>query len=230
MVYNAAFPRLPPLLPMFRKARLRFCFAFAVFAAALPSAVLAQAPKGDPAKAQQLVTQVCAACHGADGNSAIPANPVLAGQHADYAYKQLANFKSEGGKPPVRPSPVMTAIVAGLSQEDMANAAAFFRGQEAKSRPARDAELVKLGQQIYRGGILSRNVAACASCHGPNGAGVPAQFPRLAGQHAQYTSDQLRAFRAGQRANDPNRMMRMVATQLSDREIAAVAQYIQGLR
>ncbi len=189
-----------------------------------------EAVKGDPAKAQQLVTQVCAACHGADGNSAIPANPVLAAQHPDYALKQLVNFKAEGGKPPARPSAVMTAIVAGMSQEDMANTAVYFGGQQLKPRPARDAELVKLGQAIYRGGIVSKNVAACSSCHGPNGAGVPSQFPRLAGQHAQYTADQLRAFRSGQRANDPNRMMRAIAIQLTDREIAAVSQYIQGLR
>ena len=213
------------------KARLRSSFVIALAAAALPLMASAQAPiKGDPAKAQQLVTQVCAACHGADGNSAIPANPVIAGQHYDYGFKQLTNFKSDGGKPPVRPSPVMTPIVSGLSQEDMANAAAYFASQEVKPRPARDAEMVKLGQQIYRGGIMARNVAACASCHAPNGAGIPAQFPRLAGQHAQYTSDQLRAFRSGQRANDPNRMMRMIATQLTDREITAVSQYIQGLR
>lgn len=191
----------------------------------------AQSPvKGDPAKAQTLVKQVCAACHGEDGNSAIPVNPVIAGQHADYSFKQLTNFKAEGGKPAVRPSPVMTAIVAGLTRDDMANAAAYFGGQEPKGRPARDADLVKLGQSIYRGGILGKNVAACSSCHGPNGAGMPAQFPRVAGQHAQYTVDQLRAFRGGQRANDPNRMMRAIAAQLSDREIDAVAQYIQGLR
>jgi cytochrome c553 len=124
----------------------------------------------------------------------------------------------------------MTAIVANLSRDDMANAAAYFGGQEAKPRAARDPELVKLGQVIYRGGILGKGVAACASCHGPNGAGMPAQFPRVSGQHAQYTSDQLKAFRAGTRANDPNRMMRVVALKLTDREIDAVAQYIQGLR
>lgn len=186
--------------------------------------------KGDPAKAQPIVTQVCAACHNADGNSAIPANPVIAEQHAEYAYKQLVNFKSEGGKPAARPSPVMSAIVAGLSREDMANLALYFGGQQAKPRTARDPELVALGQDIYRGGILGKGVAACASCHGPNGAGIPVQFPRLAGQHAQYTSDQLKAFRGGQRANDVNRMMRVIADKLSDREIAAVAQFIEGLR
>jgi cytochrome c553 len=205
-------------------------------AAALTSAFVSAAAhsqvavKGDPAKAQQLVTQVCAACHGADGNSSIPANPVIAGQHAEYAFKQLTNFKAEPGKTPERPSPVMTAIVATMSRDDMANAALYFAGQEAKPRSARNAELVKLGQTIYRGGLASKGVAACASCHGPSGAGIPVQYPRLAGQHAQYTSDQLKAFRAGTRANDPNRAMRLVATKLSDREIDAVSQYIQGLR
>jgi cytochrome c553 len=188
------------------------------------------AVKGDPAKAQQIVTQVCAACHGVDGNSTIPANPVIAGQHPPYAYKQLLNFKSEGGKPAERPSPVMTGIVSSLSREDLANLALYFGGQQAKSRSARDPELVKLGQDIYRGGIMKKGVAACASCHGPNGAGIPAQFPRLAGQHAQYTAEALKAFRAGARANDPNRMMRLIAEKLSDREVAAVAQFIEGLR
>jgi cytochrome c553 len=186
--------------------------------------------KGDPSKAQQLVTQVCAACHGADGNSAIPANPVLAGQHPDYSFKQLTNFKADPGKQAERPSAVMSAIVAGLTREDMANAALFFGTQQPRPRAARGAELVKLGQEIYRGGVLAKGVAACASCHGPSGSGTPVQFPRLAGQHAQYTADQLKAFRAGQRANDPNGMMRMVALKLTDREVDAVAQYIQGLR
>lgn len=188
------------------------------------------AVKGDPAKGQQIATQVCSACHGADGNSAIPANPVIAGQHAPYSFKQLTNFKAEGGKRAERPSPIMGAIVAGLSRDDMADLALFFGGQEAKPRSGRDPELVNLGQQIYRGGIMAKHVPACASCHGPNGAGIPAQFPRLAGQHAQYTSASLRAFRAGERANDPNRMMRMVAEKLSDREITALSQYIEGLR
>jgi cytochrome c553 len=186
--------------------------------------------KGDPAKGQQIATQVCAACHGADGNSAIPANPSIAGQHPQYSFKQLINFKAEGGKAAERPNPIMTGIVAPLSRDDMANLALYFGNQQAKPRTARDPELVKLGQQIYRGGIMNKNVAACASCHGPNGAGIPAQFPRLAGQHAQYTADELRAFRAGERANDPNRMMRLIAEKLSDREILAVSQFIEGLR
>ena len=204
----------------------------AAFAGALVSAA-AQAQialKGEPAKAQPIVQQVCAACHGPDGNSAIPANPVIAGQHAQYAFKQLTNFKSEGGKPAERPSPIMTGIVASLSRDDMANLALYFAGQEAKPRTARDPELVKLGQQIYRGGIMKKGVAACASCHLANGAGIPAQFPRLAGQHSQYTVEELKQFRAGERANDPNRVMRLIAEKLSDREMMAVAQFIEGLR
>lgn len=186
--------------------------------------------KGDPAKARQIVTQVCAACHGADGNSAISVNPSLAGQHPEYTLKQLVNFKSQDGKPAERGNAVMAGMVASLSADDMSNLAAFFAGQKPKPRAARDPELVKLGQAIYRGGILDKGVAACASCHSPNGAGIPAQFPRLAGQHAEYTAMQLKAFRSGERANDPNRMMRGVAVKLSDREISAVAEYIAGLR
>ncbi len=186
--------------------------------------------KGDPAKAQQIVTQVCAACHGADGNSAIPANPGLAGQHPEYTARQLADFKAQGGKPAARPNAVMAGMVANLSAEDMNNLAVYFAAQKPKPRAARGPDLAKEGQGIYRGGILSKSVAACASCHAANGAGMPAQFPRLAGQHAEYTVAQLRAFRSGERANDSNRMMRMVAARLTDREIAAVAEYIAGLR
>lgn len=186
--------------------------------------------KGDSAKAQQVVNQVCAACHGADGNSAIPANPSLAGQHPEYTLKQLKNFKPQNGKPAQRGNAVMAGMVANISADDMSNIAVYFAGQKPKPRAARDPELVKLGQAIYRGGILGKSVAACASCHSPDGAGMPAQFPRLAGQHAEYTAAQLKAFRSGERANDPNRMMRSVAIKLSDREISAVAEFIAGLR
>ena len=207
-----------------------------LLAAALMSAFVSAAAygqiavKGDPAKAQQLVKQVCSSCHNNDGNSTIPVNPVIAAQHPEYLYKQLLNFKAEGGKPAERPSPVMTGIVAPLSPEDLANAALYFGGQQAKPQSARDPDLVKMGQGIYRGGIQAKGVPACASCHAPNGAGIPAQFPRVSGQHAQYSSDQLKAFRAGARANDANRMMRTIAAKLSDREIEALAQYMQGLR
>lgn len=187
-------------------------------------------PKADPSKGRAIVSQVCVACHGLDGNSTQPANPILAGQHASYTAKQLANFKSVGGKPAQRPSNVMSAMVANLSADDMRNLAAYFALQKPQPRAARDAELVGRGQAIYRGGVATKEIAACSACHGPNGAGVPTQFPRLAGQYAEYVSAQLRAFRAGARANDPNRMMRAIAAKLSDDDIAAVAEYISGLR
>ncbi len=186
--------------------------------------------KGDPAKAQQIVTQVCVACHATDGNSTIPANPVLAGQHPEYAYKQLVNFKPQGGKPAERNNGVMAGMVANLSDDDMKNLAAYFAVQKVKPRAARDATLAKQGESIYRGGVAGKGVPACAGCHAPNGAGMPAQFPRLAGQHAEYTSAQLKAFRSGQRANDAAQMMRGVAAKMSDQEIAAVSEYIAGLR
>lgn len=195
-----------------------------------PAAVAQGVIKGDPAKAQPIVTQVCVACHSADGNSAIPANPSLAGQHPEYTYKQLRNFKPQDGKPAERNNGVMAGMVAALSDDDMKNLAAYFAVQKPKPRAARDAVLVKQGEAIYRGGILAKGVAACASCHAPNGAGMPAQFPRIAGQHAEYTAAQLTAFRAGQRVNDPAQMMRMVAAKMNDQEIKAVAEYIAGLR
>lgn len=184
------------------------------------------AAKADPAKAQQIVTTVCAACHAADGNSASPANPVLAGQHADYIAKQLADYKANKE----RKNPVMLGMAATLSPQDMQNLGAYFEAQKPKTRAAKDPALVKLGQQIYRGGIMNKGVAACASCHGPSGAGIPAQFPRVAGQYAEYTVAQLLGFRAGERANDPNRMMRAIAARLSDAEIKAVSEYMAGLR
>ena len=184
------------------------------------------AAKTDPAQAQAIVTKVCAACHAADGNSPSPANPVLAGQHADYIAKQLADFKANKE----RKNPVMLGMSAALSPQDMKNLGAYFEAQKPKTRAAKDPALVKLGQQIYRGGIMSKGVAACASCHGPSGAGIPAQFPRVAGQYAEYTVAQLQGFRAGERANDPNRMMRAVAARLSDAEIKAVSEYMAGLR
>jgi cytochrome c553 len=166
---------------------------------------------------------VCAACHGADGNSGTPANPKLAQQHPDYLVKQLQEFKN--GK---RPSPVMQAFAAQLSDADMKNIAFWLASQKAKTGFAKDKELVALGERIYRGGIGERQVAACAGCHSPNGAGIPSQFPRLAGQHADYTEAQLKAFRDGPRKN--SLQMSQVAARLTDREMRAVADFIAGLR
>lgn len=207
--------------------------SFMAIAATLAAvaATAAEPPfKGDAAKAQAVVNQACAACHAADGNSAVAVNPKLAGQIPEYLYKQLANYKPTAGKKAERENPVMAGMVAGLSPEDMRNVAAYFAGQAAKPGVAKSKDLVALGQKIYRGGIANKGVAACASCHGPNAAGMPAQYPRLSGQHAEYIEAQLRAFRSGERANDPNGSMRGVAGKLSDREIQGVADYIAGLR
>ena len=203
--------------------------AFATMLAAV-AAVAAEPPfKGDATKAQGIVNQVCAACHATDGNSPVAVNPKLAGQIPEYLHKQLANFKA-GAKKAERDSPVMAGMVASLSPEDMRNLAAYFASKTAKPGSAKSKDLVALGQKIYRGGLAGKGVAACASCHGPNGAGMPSQYPRLSGQHAEYLEAQLKAFRSGERANDPNASMRTVAGKLSDREIQAVADYAAGLR
>lgn len=182
------------------------------------------AAKADPAKAQQIVNTVCVGCHGADGNSPAPANPKLAAQHPDYLNKQLANFKSGERK-----NPIMAGMVAALSPEDMKNLAAYFGGQKQAPAAARDKDLAAKGEKIYRGGIAAMGVPACTGCHGPTGSGIPAQFPRLAGQHGEYIETQLKTFRSGERANDPGKMMQMVAMKMSDQDVKAVAEYIAGL-
>jgi len=184
----------------------------------------------DLARAQQVAGQLCAACHAQDGNSTAAANPKIAGQISEYLHKQLVDFKAQGGAKPVRESPIMNGMVASLSQADMKNLAAYYAGQKLKPAVASDKELAALGQKIWRGGNAASGVPACAGCHGPDGAGMPAQYPRLSGQFAEYIAVQLKAFRDGARANDPNGMMRAVAARMSEREIRAVAEYAAGLR
>jgi cytochrome c553 len=166
---------------------------------------------------------VCAACHAADGNSVIPAQPKLAQQHPAYLIKQLQEFKS--GK---RANPVMAGMAATLSNEDMRNIGYWVSAKPAKPGFAKDKALVPLGERIYRGGIADRQIPACAGCHSPNGAGIPAQYPRLSGQHAEYVATQLTGFRDGTRNN--SLQMTQVTAKLNDREIRAVADYIAGLR
>jgi cytochrome c553 len=180
--------------------------------------------KADPAKAQQIVNTVCIACHGTDGNSPVAANPKLASQHPDYLNKQLTNFKSGERK-----NPIMTGMVAALSPEDMKNLAAYFGGQKLAPAAAQDKVLAAQGEKIYRGGIAAMGVPACSGCHGPAGSGIPTMFPRLAGQHGEYVETQLKNFRTGERANDPGKMMQMVAMKMSDKDMKAVAEYITGL-
>ncbi len=185
--------------------------------------VVAQEKKPDLAKGEASFSAVCAACHGADGNSGIPENPKLAGQHPQYLVKQLQEFKS--GK---RNNAIMTGFASTLSDDDMVNIGHWLASQEPKPGFAKDKALVALGEKIYRGGIAERSIPACAGCHSPNGAGIPSQYPRLSGQHADYSQSQLTAFRDGVRLN--NEPMIGVAARLNDREIRAVADYIAGLR
>ena len=180
------------------------------------------AAKPDLAKGQATSTNVCAACHTNDGSRGSPANPILQGQHPEYLVKQLAEFKS--GK---RANAIMSGMSATLSEADMKNVAAFYAGKTAKPGFAKNKDLVTLGEKIYRGGIADRMIPACAGCHSPSGAGIPAQYPRLAGQHADYTEAQLVAFRGGVRKNSAP--MAGVAAKMNDREIKAVADYIAGL-
>src|SRR5688572_27259894 len=192
------------------------------FVLAAPAAAADPAPaaaKPDLAKGQATSTSVCAACHSADGSRGSPANPIIAGQHAEYLVKQLEEFKS--GK---RDNAVMKGFATTLSTADMKNVAAFYAGKTAKPGFAKNKDLVALGEKIYRGGIAERAVPACSGCHSPSGAGIPSQYPRLAGQHADYTEAQLVAFRAGTRKN--NVQMTGVAARMNDREIKAVADYI----
>lgn len=195
----------------------------ATLSAGVAQAADAKAPfKADLAKGATLSAS-CQACHTADGSRGVPANPILQGQHPEYLAKQLVEFKS--GK---RNNAIMKGMSAALSEDDMKHLAAFYASKSAKPGFARNKDSVALGEKIYRGGIADRTIPACSGCHSPNGAGIPAQYPRLAGQHAEYTEAQLNAFRSGLRAN--NAQMTGVAAKMNDREIKAVADYIAGLR
>ena len=179
--------------------------------------------KADPAKGQALSAS-CGACHTQDGSRGAPANPILQGQHPEYIVKQLTEFKE--GK---RKNPVMSGMALTMaSEEDMKQVAAFYASKKAKPGFAKNKDTAALGEQIYRGGIASRQVPACAGCHSPTGAGIPAQYPRIGGQHSDYAEAQLLAFRSGSRANSPQMMA--IAGKLNDREIKAVADYVAGLR
>jgi cytochrome c553 len=193
--------------------------------------------KPDQARAQQIVTQVCAACHGAEGVSAAPANPHLAAQHAEYTALQLAHFKSG-----LRKNPVMMAMAANLTPEEAKSIGEYFATKKPKPGAAKDKALAELGQRIYRGGNSKTGLPACSSCHLPTGSGIPANYPRLAGQFADYTYAQLQGFVRGERGGEiktaegksvedaRGRVMAQVAAKMSEREMRAVAEYISGLR
>jgi len=203
------------------------CLTFTAFAAFVVAPAIAAeakaAAKPDVAKGQEISAQVCIACHAIDGSRGSPANPIIQGQHPEYVVKQLADFKT--GR---RANAIMTGFASTLGEADMKNVAAFYASKQAKPGFAKNKSLVALGEKIYRGGIADRKVPACAACHSPTGAGIPSQYPRLAGQHADYTEAQLAAFRSGTRKN--NQQMTGIAQKMNDREIEAVSDYIAGLR
>ena len=206
---------------------MRFFTGFAgfitlVYAGLASGAAPAPAAKADLERGKQIATTVCAACHGPDGNAPLAANPILAGQHGDYIALQLAAFKSGA-----RPSPIMQGMAAGLSPEDMRNLGAYYETQKPGANVARDKALALRGQQIWRGGIKSTHVPACAGCHGAAGKGIPAQYPRLAGQHADLALGWLKAFASGAR---PHAVMGPVAVKMSENDMKAVAEYAAGLR
>lgn len=178
---------------------------------------------GDPARG----VVACVTCHGAAGNSSAAAYPKLAGQHDAYIYKQLVDFTK-----PERSQPIMTPYAKALTDTEKKDLAAYLGGQAEAPGAARNKDIVELGKKIYRGGIAEKSVPACASCHGAGGAGVPVQYPRISGQHQDYTAAQLTAFRLGQgqgaRMNSPQ--MASIAKRMSDDEIKAVSDYIAGLK
>jgi len=204
-------------------------FVKSLFVALLAVSALAHAeekaaPKIDPAAGETLYnSRGCVGCHGPAGNSMIPQNPKLAAQHAEYLAKQLADFKT-----PQRNNPIMTGFAASLSDEDRKNIAAYLDKQTPQPGAAANKDTVELGKKIYRAGIAEKNVPACAGCHGAAGAGIPAQFARLAGQHQDYTVAQLKAFRAGTRGNSAQ--MTTITKRMLDEEIQAVADYVAGLK
>jgi cytochrome c553 len=186
--------------------------------------------KPDLAKAKQTADQVCAACHGADGNSPTPANPNIAGQQAAYITAQLDHFKSG-----VRSNAIMAGMVASLTPADMHALGIYFSQQKPKAAGIKNRELALAGQKLYRGGNVASGLPACAACHSPDGAGIPSRYPRLGGQHADYALAQLRAFKAGERGMDKGgkdvngRVMAQVAARMSDQEMQALVQYTSGL-
>ncbi|GBG02015.1 cytochrome c [Azospira sp. I13] len=213
---------------MIRTTALALLLAASFTAHANPEA----AAKPDPAKGKPIAEGVCGACHGTDGNSLAAANPNLAGQVPEYIAKQISNFKpGADGKPALRNNAIMSGMAATLAtEEDVKNVAAYFAEQKLKPQEAKDEKLVAQGQKLWRAGDVKKGIPACAGCHGAAGAGLPAQFPRLAGQWAEYTENQLKQFRSGERGNDPEKMMRTIAAKMSDQEIKAVAEYAAGLR
>jgi len=215
--------------------RTRLCAVIAAAAFYAVAATAQEAPHAaaapDLKKAQQTATQVCAACHGADGNSVASANPNLAAQGADYITLQLAHFKAG-----IRVNATMQAMAATLSDADMTALGIYFSQQKLKGQTSKDIALVKAGQKLWRGGDAETGAPACAACHSPDGAGIPKNYPRISGQYADYTYAQLKAFQSGARGADAagkdvnGAIMHTIATKLTDAQMKGLADYAAGLR
>lgn len=213
--------------------RTSFIAALALAAVTLGAGTAAAqgAAKPDLAKAKQTAETVCAACHGADGNSAVAANPNLAGQGAEYISRQLAHFKAG-----IRVNPIMQPIASQLSDAEMTALGIYFSQQKPKNLAAKDPQLVEKGRTLFRAGDAASGLPACAACHTPTGAGIPKSYPKVSGQYADYTYGQLKAFKAGERGNDAGgkdaqgRVMAAVAQKLTDTQMKALADYAAGLR
>jgi cytochrome c553 len=217
-------------------SRLSFQSMLSLAACALTAhahaAGAAQTPvlhQGDAAKGKEIAMTVCIACHGPDGNSPIAANPKLAGQHAAYLYKQMRDYRIGPDGKPERVNAIMNGMIAPYGDEQKRNLAAYFASQKMSGGEARNRETLALGKKLYRAGDAKKGLPACAGCHGPAGAGIPGQYPRLAGQFQEYTEAQLKAFRNSERSNDLNKMMQTIAVKMTDAEIRAVSDYIAGL-
>ena len=203
-----------------------------VFVAPFVSADEDDAPSAPaaPPSVEEMAAGICAGCHGADGNSIIPMNPILAGQKAEYITKQLLDFKANGEQPPHRNSPVMSAMVAALTQEDAQKLGEYYANQKlVPSQIPGEENLLEMGKILYHGGNIENQVPACAGCHGPTGSGIPPRYPALAGQHKDYTMNQLGLFNSGERGND-NGVMQKVVSRMNPQEKRAVSEYIATLR
>jgi cytochrome c553 len=190
----------------------------------LAAAAPGHAQTVDKAKARAVVDRLCVACHGADGNSPQPAHPKLAGLQPEYLLKQLRDYKKGARK-----SDVMEPMVKELTDDDMASLAAYYAEQKPKPGDVRDAKLLEAGRKLYNDGIPDVGLPSCSGCHYPDGMGTP-RFPRVAGQHAEYTYQQLKDFASGKRENDRGLAMQSVANRMNDQQMKAVSEYIAGMK
>ena len=212
-----------------RNNTVGFRFLFPLVSSFIPiMLIFSGAQASDAKKGAALAQGLCAACHASDGNSVIPSNPILAGQHYSYLKNQLNYFQvKEGEDSAKRENAVMLGIASGLSSDDIDNLSAYYSQQKIKPSYASNIELAKAGEVVYKAGDNTRGIPSCSSCHGPRGLGIPGQFPRISGQHATYTASTLKSYKNGSRAN--NQQMMTISSRLTEKQINALAEYLAGL-